>query len=216
MNDDVGLNLACAQLIVGYKTPLHEPFSFTVEPGSVLAVVGPSGCGKSTLLATIAGITPALGGRVIIGGHDVTESPTHERRVAMVFQEPLLFPTMNVLDNVAYGPRRSGLSKVDARAKAEELLGWVDLAGLGDRPVDQLSGGQAQRVSLARALAAEPRVLLLDEPFSALDAPLRTRLALDVLEAVQRAGIPAVHVTHDPAEADTMAHGSPSGSILSM
>lgn len=216
MNDDVGLNLACDQLIVGYKTPLHEPFSFTVEPGSVLAVVGPSGCGKSTLLATIAGITPALGGRVIIGGHDVTESPTHERRVAMVFQEPLLFPTMNVLDNVAYGPRRSGLSKVDARAKAEELLGWVDLAGLGDRPVDQLSGGQAQRVSLARALAAEPRVLLLDEPFSALDAPLRTRLAIDVLEAVQRAGIPAVHVTHDPAEADTMAHGSPSGSILSM
>ena len=216
MNDDVGLNLACDQLIVGYKTPLHEPFSFTVEPGSVLAVVGPSGCGKSTLLATIAGITPALGGRVIIGGHDVTESPTHERRVAMVFQEPLLFPTMNVLDNVAYGPRRSGLSKVDARAKAEELLGWVDLAGLGDRPVDQLSGGQAQRVSLARALAAEPRVLLLDEPFSALDAPLRTRLAIDVLEAVRRAGIPAVHVTHDPAEADTMAHGSPSGSILSM
>ena len=216
MNDDVGLNLACDQLIVGYKTPLHEPFSFTVEPGSVLAVVGPSGCGKSTLLATIAGITPALGGRVIIGGHEVTQSPTHERRVAMVFQEPLLFPTMNVLDNVAYGPRRSGLSKVDARAKAEELLGWVDLAGLGDRPVDQLSGGQAQRVSLARALAAEPRVLLLDEPFSALDAPLRTRLALDVLEAVQRAGIPAVHVTHDPAEADTMAHGSPSGSILSM
>ena len=216
MNDDVGLNLACDQLIVGYKTPLHEPFSFTVEPGSVLAVVGPSGCGKSTLLATIAGITPALGGRVIIGGHEVTQSPTHERRVAMVFQEPLLFPTMNVLDNVAYGPRRSGLSKVDARAKAEELLGWVDLAGLGDRPVDQLSGGQAQRVSLARALAAAPRVLLLDEPFSALDAPLRTRLAIDVLEAARRAGIPAVHVTHDPAEADTMAHGSPSGSILSM
>ena len=118
--------------------------------------------------------------------------------------------------NVAYGPRRAGLPKVQAREKAEELLGWVDLTGLGDRPVDQLSGGQAQRVSLARALAAEPRVLLLDEPFSALDAPLRTRLAIDVLEAVRRAGIPAVHVTHDPAEADTMAHGSPSGSILSM
>lgn len=216
MTDDVGLELECDRLVVGYETPLHEPFSFTVAPGSVLAVVGPSGCGKSTLLATVAGITPALGGRVLIGGRDVTDSPTHERRVAMVFQEPLLFPTMNVLDNVAYGPRRSGLSKVDARAKAEELLGWVDLAGLGDRPVDQLSGGQAQRVSLARALAAEPRVLLLDEPFSALDAPLRARLAIDVLEVVQRAGIPAVHVTHDPEEADTMAHGSPSGSILSM
>jgi len=208
--------LQCRDLVIGYDAALHEPFTFTVDPGSVLAIVGPSGCGKSTLLSTIAGITPALGGQVIIDGTDVTRLPTHERKVAMVFQEPLLFPTMTVRDNVAYGPRRSGLSKSDARAKADELLDWVDLAGLGDRLVDQLSGGQAQRVSLARALASDPAVVCLDEPFSALDAPLRGRLAIDVLEMVERAQIPAVHVTHDPQEADTMAHGSAHGFILSM
>jgi putative spermidine/putrescine transport system ATP-binding protein len=209
-------NLQCRDLVIGYDTALHEPFTFTVPAGSVLAVVGPSGCGKSTLLSTIAGITPALGGQVLIDDLDVTRLPTHERKVAMVFQEPLLFPTMTVRDNVAYGPRRSGLSKSDARAKADELLAWVDLAGLGDRSVDQLSGGQAQRVSLARALASDPDVVCLDEPFSALDAPLRARLAIDVLSVVQRAQIPAVHVTHDPQEADTMAHESPGGFILSM
>jgi putative spermidine/putrescine transport system ATP-binding protein len=209
-------NLQCRDLVIGYDTALHEPFTFTVPAGSVLAVVGPSGCGKSTLLSTIAGITPALGGQVLIDDLDVTRLPTHERKVAMVFQEPLLFPTMTVRDNVAYGPRRSGLSKSHARAKADELLAWVDLAGLGDRSVDQLSGGQAQRVSLARALASDPDVVCLDEPFSALDAPLRARLAIDVLSVVQRAQIPAVHVTHDPQEADTMAHESPGGFILSM
>lgn len=209
-------NLQCRDLVIGYDTALHEPFTFTVPAGSVLAVVGPSGCGKSTLLSTIAGITPALGGQVLIDDLDVTRLPTHERKVAMVFQEPLLFPTMTVRDNVAYGPRRSGLSKSDARAKADELLAWVDLAGLGDRSVDQLSGGQAQRVSLARALASDPDVVCLDEPFSALDAPLRARLAIDVLSVVQRAQIPAVHVTHDPQEADTMAHESRGGFILSM
>ncbi len=124
-----------------------EPVTFTVPPGSVLAVVGPSGCGKSTLLSTIAGVIPAHSGRVLIDGVDVTQMPTHTRKVAMVFQEPLLFPTMTVRDNVAYGPRRSGASASDARSTAEELLSWVDLAGLGDRNVDQLSGGQAQRVS---------------------------------------------------------------------
>ena len=134
----------------------------------------------------------------------------------MVFQEPLLFPTMTVRDNVAYGPRRSGASARDARSTAEELLSWVDLAGLGDRNVDQLSGGQAQRVSLARALAADPAVLCLDEPFSALDAPLRSRLAADVLALVRRTGIPAVHVTHDPDEAETMTLNNSSGSILSL
>ncbi len=208
--------LECRDLVIGYQSPLHAPFTFTVAAGSVLAVVGPSGCGKSTLLSTIAGITPTLGGHVLIDGIDVTRRPTHERKVAMVFQEPLLFPTMTVRDNVAYGPRRSGMSKADARAKADELLDWVDLADLGHRSIDQLSGGQAQRVSLARALASDPAVLCLDEPFSALDAPLRARLTDDVLGVVQRADIPAVHVTHDPQEAETMAHGGTGGSILSM
>ena len=211
-----GHTLTCENLTIGYESALREPVTFTVPPGSVLAVVGPSGCGKSTLLSTIAGVIPAHSGRVLIDGVDVTQMPTHTRKVAMVFQEPLLFPTMTVRDNVAYGPRRSGASGSHARSKADELLSWVDLAGLSNRNVDQLSGGQAQRVSLARALAADPAVLCLDEPFSALDAPLRSRLATDVLAQVRRTGIPAVHVTHDPDEAETMTGSHSSGSILSL
>ena len=208
--------LAAHELLIGYDSPLHDPFTFTVAPGTVMAVVGPSGGGKSTLLSTIAGITPPLGGSITIDDRDITSLPTHERRIAMVFQEPLLFPHLDVRGNVAYGQRRMGRSRTQARHEAERLLAWVGLEGLGERDVSQLSGGQAQRVSLARALAAEPGALLLDEPFSALDAPLRSRLAQDVLAIVARAGIPAIHVTHDPDEAAAMAHGNPGGSILSM
>ncbi|MDA2988202.1 MAG: ABC transporter ATP-binding protein [Actinomycetota bacterium] len=214
MKESTGLRVV--DLVIGYDSPLHEPFTFSVAPGDVLAVVGPSGCGKSTLLGTIAGLTPALGGSIEIGGRDITALPINERRVAMVFQEALLFPHLNVRDNVAYGPRRAGVSREEARAEADRLLTWVDLEGYGDRSIEQLSGGQAQRVSLARALAAKPDALCLDEPFSALDAPLRSRLAQDVLAIVARAGIPAIHVTHDPDEAAAMAHGNPGGSILSM
>ena len=208
--------MSITDLVIGYEAPLCAPLTFTVAPGAVMAVVGPSGCGKSTLLSTLAGVIPALNGRVEIDDRDITNLPTHERRIAVVFQEPLLFPHLNVRDNVAYGPRRRGLKGNYARAKAEELLEWVGLADYGDRDVTQLSGGQAQRVSLARALAADPLALCLDEPFSALDTPLRARLARDVLDIVARARIPAVHVTHDPEEAATMAHGNPGGSILSM
>lgn len=216
MNGSNLSTLRVRDLQIGYRTPLHEPFTFTVESGAVLAVVGPSGCGKSTLLATIAGLTPALSGSVEIADRDVTHLPVNERRVGMVFQESLLFPHLSVRDNVAYGPRRRGVSRAEARSEADRLLTWVGLEGLGERDVGQLSGGQAQRVSLARALAAEPAVLCLDEPFSALDAPLRARLAQDVLGIIARANIPAIHVTHDPDEAATMAHGNPGGSILSM
>ena len=211
-----GAALRVADLVIGYGSALREPLSFAVEPGNVLAVVGPSGCGKSTLLATIAGITPALSGSVTIGDREVTSLPVNERKVGMVFQEALLFPHLNVRDNVAYGPRRHGVDRSHARDEADRLLTWVDLADFGDRSIEELSGGQAQRVSLARALAAEPDVLCLDEPFSALDAPLRARLAEDVLAIIARARIPAIHVTHDPTEARAMTHGSAGGSILSM
>ncbi len=214
MKESTGLRVV--DLVIGYDSPLREPFTFSVAPGDVLAVVGPSGCGKSTLLGTIAGLTPALGGSIEIGGRDITALPINERRVAMVFQEALLFPHLNVRDNVAYGPRRAGISREEARAEADRLLTWVDLEGYGDRSIEQLSGGQAQRVSLARALAAKPDALCLDEPFSALDAPLRARLAQDVLAVIARAQIPAIHVTHDPLEAQTMTRGVGGGSILSM
>lgn len=208
--------LAVEDLRIGYDHDLGDPLNFRVASGSVLAVVGSSGCGKSTLLATVAGIIPARGGRIYVGDRDITSEPIQRRRVGMVFQEALLFPHLNVQDNVGYGPRRAGATRKESRATAAELLEWVGLGGLGERSIDQLSGGQAQRVSLARALAAEPDVLCLDEPFSALDAPLRARLGEDILGIIQRANIPAIHVTHDPVEAESMARGSGHGSILSM
>ena len=196
--------LRVRDLAIGYREPLHNHLTFEVAAGEVLGIVGPSGCGKSTLLATIAGLIEPLHGQIAIDGTDVTTSAAHTRRCPMVFQDPLLFTNLNVLDNVAYGARRRGASRATARERAAELLQWVGLSGERRAHVETLSGGQAQRVSLARALAADPVVLLLDEPFSALDAPLRRRLADDVRQIVTTRGLAAVHVTHDRDEADRM------------
>lgn len=196
--------LSVQDLALGYHGAAFAQVSLDLDPAEILALVGPSGCGKSTLLSTIAGIMPSLGGKVVVDGSDISAEPAHLRRIGMVFQDPLLFPHMSVVDNVAYGLRRSGMSRRDARARAEELLTWVDLSGLGTRRPDQLSGGQAQRVALARALAPSPTVLLLDEPFSALDTALRTRLAGDVAALLRERGVAAIHVTHDQAEAEAV------------
>ena len=192
-------------LVVGYDGWESGPIDLQVTPGSITAILGPSGCGKSTLLSTIAGIRPAVSGRVFVNDIDVTDLPAHDRTVGMVFQEPLLFPNYDVARNVGYGLERSGISRSEARARALELLDWVGLGGFGDRAVDELSGGQAQRVSLIRALAPGPSVLLLDEPFSALDVDLRQRLAREVSELLRGRGVAAVHVTHDPTEAAAIA-----------
>jgi thiamine transport system ATP-binding protein len=198
--------LAAESLLVGYSgEALLAPLDLAVQPKEVIAVLGPSGAGKSTLLATLAGIVPALGGRVVVDGIDVTDAPVHRRGIGMVFQEPLLFPHLDVRDNVAYGIRRAGASRSEARVRAEELLAWVGLADHDRRTISTLSGGQAQRVALARALAPEPAVLLLDEPFSALDAGLRERLADEVAELLRRRGTAAIHVTHDEREAAAVA-----------
>mgnify|MGYP006275778611 CR=1 FL=1 len=196
--------LMVTDLAIGYQAPLHEHLTFSVGAGEVLGVVGPSGCGKSTLLATIAGLIEPLHGRITIDGTDVTAAPVHTRRCPMVFQDPMLFTNLDVLDNIAYGPRRHGASRTTARERAMELLTWAELSSVAHHRVDTLSGGQAQRVALARALAADPVVLLLDEPFSALDAPLRRRLALDVRQTIEARGLAAIHVTHDPDEATRM------------
>ena len=203
------IRLQTHDLATGYRTadrhqtlvPLQSGLSLQVDAGQILGVTGPSGEGKSTLLATIAGLVPPVSGRVHVDGVDVTDLPVHKRGIAMVFQEPALFGNLNVLDNVAYGPRRHGLGKVAARERARDLLAWVGLADLAQRSVQTLSGGQAQRVALVRALAADPAVLLLDEPFSALDAPLRQRLGDELAQIVQERSVAALHVTHDPAEA---------------
>lgn len=197
--------LQLRDLVVGYDTALFAPITIAVPSGSITAVLGPSGSGKSTLLSTVAGIIPALQGTIEVGGRDITVLPIQQRGVGIVFQEPLLFPHRNVIGNIAYGLRRHGASRVDADARARELLAWVGLAGLESRPVHRLSGGQAQRIALARALAPEPAVMLLDEPFSALDVELRSRLVDEVGALLRDRGCASLYVTHDPAEAERIA-----------
>jgi iron(III) transport system ATP-binding protein len=173
----------------------------TVRSGSLMAVLGPSGCGKTTLLRCIAGFEPADSGRIVVAGRTVTNLAPHRRRIAVVPQEGALFPHMSVFDNVAYG-----LDRDSQRAgRVRTVLNLVGLADLGDRMPHQLSGGQQQRVAVARALAPRPPVVLLDEPFSALDAALRVDLRRDVREALRADGATAILVTHDQGEALSMA-----------
>lgn len=176
-----------------------------LAPGEIVALVGASGSGKSTVLRGVAGLEDVVAGSVEIGGEDVARTPTHRRGVGMVFQDGQLFPHRTVARNVAYGLEAAGWGRARRRERVAELLTLVDLAELADRPVQSLSGGQAQRVALARSLAPNPRVLLLDEPLSALDADLRGRLAVQIRDVLRAAGVTAVVVTHDLAEADVMA-----------
>jgi thiamine transport system ATP-binding protein len=173
-----------------------------VEPAEIVCLLGPSGSGKSTLLQVVAGLLRPDSGCVRWEGGDLSATPAHRRRFGLVFQDALLFPHLDVAGNVAYGLRVAGRSRVEASARVADLLGLVGLDGYGARGVATLSGGEAQRVALARALAPSPRLLLLDEPFGALDRDLRDRLAVDVRDLLHRLGTPAVHVTHDLVEAD--------------
>jgi thiamine transport system ATP-binding protein len=198
--------LATVDLAIGYDhRVLAAGIDLAVAPAEIVAILGPSGSGKSTLLATLGGVVPAVRGTVLVDGRDVTAVPIHRRGIGLIFQEPLLFPHLDVVDNISYGLRRKGVSRTAARARAVELLDWLGLDGYAHRRVDELSGGQAQRVALARALAPRPSVLLLDEPFSALDQDLRQRLALDVSAMLRHEDVAAVHVTHDADEATTIA-----------
>ncbi len=179
-----------------------KSISLSITDGEFFTLVGPSGCGKTTLLRSIAGLETPSHGKVSIGGRDVTTEPPEARNVGIVFQNYSLFPHLNVADNVAYGLKFHELSgKRDSEARVAELLELVDLPGFGDRKPTQLSGGQKQRVALARALAPEPDVLLLDEPLSALDARLRTKLRVKIKTIQRDLGITTVYVTHDQAEA---------------
>ena len=171
-----------------------------VPTGSTLTVLGASGSGKTTLLRAIAGLDPASG-RVRWDDEDLTTLPTHRRGVGMVFQDHALLPHRDVLGNVRFGLEGRGADRTAATARARELLTRVGLVGYEHRTVTSLSGGEAQRVALARALAPSPRVLLLDEPYGALDRELRDRLMLDVRAILRDAGMTVVHVTHDHDEA---------------
>jgi putative spermidine/putrescine transport system ATP-binding protein len=176
-----------------------------IAGGEFLALLGPSGCGKTTALRAIAGFERPDAGRVLLDGRDITDVPASRRDMGMVFQAYSLFPNLTVADNVAFGLRVRRRGKAEQRRRAAELLELVGLADRGGRYPHQLSGGQQQRVALARALAVAPQVLLLDEPLSALDAQVRVQLRDEIRRIQLELGITAVFVTHDQAEALSVA-----------
>ena len=182
-----------------------DDVSIDIQEGEFFALLGPSGCGKTTLLRMIAGFEVQTEGVIAIAGEDMTEVPPNKRPVNMVFQSYAVFPHMTVADNVAYGLKMDGVTKADAAGRVEEALSLVQLGGYGERMPDQLSGGQRQRVALARALVKRPKVLLLDEPLSALDAKLREAMQLELRNLQTTVGITFIMVTHDQDEALSMA-----------
>ena len=172
-----------------------------IAPGEFVSLLGPSGCGKTTLLRVLAGLEGADEGAVLLGGGDVSRVPTNKRDIGMVFQSYSLFPHLRVAENTGFGLRRRGIGKAEAARRAVDALALVGLADFSDRFPHQLSGGQQQRVALARALVTEPKVLLLDEPLSALDAKVRVQLRDEIRRIQLRLGITTVFVTHDQEEA---------------
>jgi putative spermidine/putrescine transport system ATP-binding protein len=185
--------------------PAVRDATFEVAEGELLCLLGPSGCGKSTLLRIMAGLTEPDGGRVAIGGVDVTFVAANRRPTAMVFQSHALWNHMTVGQNVAFGLRVRGLQKAEIAAKVTAALDLVGLSGFHRRRPAELSGGQAQRVALARCLVVEPKVLLMDEPFSALDAHLRKTLREELKALQHRLGLTIIFVTHDQEEAMELA-----------
>ncbi len=197
--------LGCAKTFAdGTKALL--PTELEVRPGEILGLLGPSGCGKTTMLRIMAGLEmPNEGGKVLFDGDDVTNVAIEKRSVGMVFQSYALFPNMNVRANIGYGLKVRGIAKPEAGARVDEVMSFCRLDGLADRAINQLSGGQRQRVALARAVAPRPRVLLLDEPLSALDAALRDALRDELAAILRGLSITAVFVTHDQSEAMAIA-----------
>jgi spermidine/putrescine ABC transporter ATP-binding subunit len=182
-----------------------DDISLDIRAGEFFALLGPSGCGKSTLLRMLAGLESPSAGSILIDGEDMSGVPANRRPVNMVFQSYAVFPHMSVLDNVGYGLKVTGVPAREVRARAAEALELVKLDGFGARMPDQLSGGQRQRVALARALVKRPKVLLLDEPLSALDAKLREAMRLELVNLQETVGITFIIVTHDQEEALAMA-----------
>jgi iron(III) transport system ATP-binding protein len=175
--------------------------SFEVRKGTLTTILGPSGCGKTTVLRMIAGLETPTGGQIIMDGRNVTTLGPADRNVSMMFQSYALFPHMNVLENVGYGLRMSGVARDEVRRRASDALKNVGLVGYDLRLPSELSGGQQQRVALARALVLEPAVLLFDEPLSNLDARLRREMREEIRLLQQRLGLTVAYVTHDQSEA---------------
>ncbi len=186
-------------------SPVLHRVSLQITGGEFLAVLGPSGCGKTTLLRVIAGLLRPVAGDVLFGGKIFTDVPTELRGAAAVFQKPLLFPHLTVAENVGFGLKMRKVAKAEIARRVGEALSLVELEGYQNRRPQELSGGQEQRVSLARAVITRPRVLLLDEPFSALDAGLRIKMRAFVRGLQKRLNLTTVFVTHDQEEAAALA-----------
>ena len=187
------------------QRPLLTDVNLLVHAGETVALLGASGSGKSTLLKIVAGLEKPESGSVWFDGQNITDLPPERRGFALMFQDFALFPHLNVQDNVAFGLVEQGMAKAAAREQARQMLQRFGLGEHATARVWTLSGGEQQRVALARALITQPRALLLDEPFSALDAALRDQLRAEFRERIQAAGMTAMLVTHDEAEARAMA-----------
>lgn len=182
-----------------------DDLNLEVRAGEFFSLLGPSGCGKTTSLRMLGGFEEPSAGRILIGGEDVTELPPYRRDVNTVFQSYALFPHLDVFENVAFGLRRQKVDRAQVKRRVGELLELVDLPNFERREPSQLSGGQQQRVALARALVNQPKLLLLDEPMSALDAKLRRQMQVELKRIQTQVGITFVYVTHDQEEAMTMS-----------
>lgn len=182
-------------------TTAVELFNLQAEQGEFISFLGPSGCGKTTTLRMIAGFEQPTSGEIRVAGQNITNQPPNRRQIGMVFQSYALFPNMTVADNVGFGLRVAGKPSAEIKNRVDEMLKLVELPAFGKRFPHQLSGGQQQRVALARALAIAPRLLLLDEPLSALDAKIRVSLRNELRAIQRRLGITTIYVTHDQEEA---------------
>ena len=188
----------------GSFTALHET-SFSIEEGEFMTFLGPSGCGKTTCLRMLSGFEQPTTGEVWIGGEDVTYAPPYRRDVNQVFQSYALFPHMNIRENIAFGLRMKRIGAEEIRRRVDRVVDMTSLGEFVHRKPEELSGGQRQRAALARAIVCEPKVLLLDEPLSALDAKLRGQMRSELKQLQKRLGITFIFVTHDQEEALTMS-----------
>ena len=199
-SNDVAVRFNSVTKRFGEIVALHE-LSLAIKRGEFMTLLGPSGCGKTTLLNLVAGFFSTDAGEILIDGERVNDVPTFERGIGMMFQNYALFPHMTVANNIAYGLKARHLSKTEIDSRVREVLALVKLTGLENRKPRQLSGGQQQRVALARALVINPKVLLLDEPFSALDKNLRASMQMELREIQRKLGVTTIFVTHDQSEA---------------
>ena len=185
--------------------PVIYDFNLKINEGEFVTFLGPSGCGKTTILRMIAGFEKPTSGNILFQGKDISDMPPNERKINTVFQRYALFPHLNIYENISFGLKGKKMPKEQIRQKVKHVLEIVDLEGFEKRRIDSLSGGQQQRIAIARAIVNEPRILLLDEPLSALDFKMRQEMQLELKNMHRELGITFVFVTHDQEEALTMS-----------